>query len=252
MREARAILAGADPLHALRGSKVRSFYRNIAEPLRPGPVTIDRHAVAILFGTDTPTFLRLHPKLLERAHVTDWRRRSTAEQHVNTGYSRTRCKPFVRLVQSTDPPPSRPSSADRNPLCEGLCGAIHCTLTSQRRPSRAAIPPSSSPSASPAYPHEPGYLSGDLWIVFRDDLKAVSRRHAAGRLLHFRGGDRQLRERQRRRPRGTVHTVVFTCTRTRALTSCAETWPDSRPLLRSGLHRPDHRITTLVRADGTY
>lgn len=67
--KARAILNGAHPLQALRGSKVRSFYRNIAEPLRPGPVTIDRHAVAILFGTDTPTFLRLHPKLLERAHV---------------------------------------------------------------------------------------------------------------------------------------------------------------------------------------
>lgn len=65
--KARAILAGAHPLAALRGRKVRSFYKNIANPLQYGPVTIDRHAVAILSNfRDTPSFLTAHPKHLER------------------------------------------------------------------------------------------------------------------------------------------------------------------------------------------
>lgn len=48
--KARAILDGADPTTVLGGPKVRSFYRNLMYPHRHGPVTIDRHAVAILFG----------------------------------------------------------------------------------------------------------------------------------------------------------------------------------------------------------
>lgn len=50
VRKANAILAGADPADVLRGRKVRSFYANILQPYRPGPVTIDRHAVSILHG----------------------------------------------------------------------------------------------------------------------------------------------------------------------------------------------------------
>lgn len=67
--KAQAILAGAEPLDVLGGPKVRSFFRNIAEPDRPGPVTIDRHAVAIAAGTDTSTYLRTHPKLLDRKGI---------------------------------------------------------------------------------------------------------------------------------------------------------------------------------------
>ncbi len=47
---ARAIYDGADPLTVLGGRKVRSFYRNIADPTAPGAVTIDRHAVSLIFG----------------------------------------------------------------------------------------------------------------------------------------------------------------------------------------------------------
>lgn len=49
---ARDIRDGADPDIILGGRKVRSFYRNIFEPSRPGPVTIDRHAVAIATNHD--------------------------------------------------------------------------------------------------------------------------------------------------------------------------------------------------------
>lgn len=52
----------------LGGNKVRSFFRNILFPLTAGPVTIDRHACAILLGTDTPTFNTQYGKILERKH----------------------------------------------------------------------------------------------------------------------------------------------------------------------------------------
>ena len=39
----------------LGGRKVRSFYANIARPLSPGPVTIDRHAIALAISSD-PTY----------------------------------------------------------------------------------------------------------------------------------------------------------------------------------------------------
>jgi hypothetical protein len=45
------IYHGARPEDVLRGRKVRSFYANILRPDRPGPVTIDRHAIDILTGT---------------------------------------------------------------------------------------------------------------------------------------------------------------------------------------------------------
>lgn len=48
--KAARILAGEAPESVLGGRKVRSFYRNIAEPTFVGPVTIDRHALSILFG----------------------------------------------------------------------------------------------------------------------------------------------------------------------------------------------------------
>ncbi len=47
---AAAILAGARPLDVLGGRKVRSFYRNIVAPFDNGAVTIDRHAVSLVFG----------------------------------------------------------------------------------------------------------------------------------------------------------------------------------------------------------
>lgn len=50
IERARAIRDGGDPDAVLGGRKVRSFYRNIVDHGRQGPVTIDRHAVAILFG----------------------------------------------------------------------------------------------------------------------------------------------------------------------------------------------------------
>lgn len=66
--KARAILRGAAPLAALRGQKVRSFFRNIAEPDRAGAVTVDRHAAAILCGLTTPEWNRRFQKTLERRH----------------------------------------------------------------------------------------------------------------------------------------------------------------------------------------
>ena len=66
--KARAILQGAQPLTALRGQKVRSFYRNIADPSRPGAVTVDRHAAAILTGLTTPEWNSRYQKTLERRH----------------------------------------------------------------------------------------------------------------------------------------------------------------------------------------
>lgn len=44
------IAAGEDPYRVLGGRKVRSFYTNIADPYRPGAVTVDRHALAITLG----------------------------------------------------------------------------------------------------------------------------------------------------------------------------------------------------------
>jgi hypothetical protein len=68
---ARAIYNGAEPLDALGGRKVRSFYRNIARPDIAGAVTVDRHACAVLHGTDTPTYLRnkANARALERYGV---------------------------------------------------------------------------------------------------------------------------------------------------------------------------------------
>lgn len=50
--KARRILQGEDPNLVLGGRKVRSFYRNILYPALPGPVTIDRHAMAICVATE--------------------------------------------------------------------------------------------------------------------------------------------------------------------------------------------------------
>lgn len=49
-RKALAILDGADPADVLGGRKVRSFFANILNPATSGAVTIDRHALSILFG----------------------------------------------------------------------------------------------------------------------------------------------------------------------------------------------------------
>jgi hypothetical protein len=67
-RKALAILDGADPITVLGGRKVRSFYANILAPFHAGPVTIDRHAAAILAGITTPEWNTAHEKVLERKH----------------------------------------------------------------------------------------------------------------------------------------------------------------------------------------
>lgn len=63
-----AIRDGASPLATLGGRKVRSFYRNILEPDRFGPVTIDRHAFNILMGRP----LRSNDKRLGRKGMYVW------------------------------------------------------------------------------------------------------------------------------------------------------------------------------------
>lgn len=50
--KANRILAGEPPLDVLGGSKVRSFYANIVDPIGPD-VTIDRHAHDIAVGMPT-------------------------------------------------------------------------------------------------------------------------------------------------------------------------------------------------------
>lgn len=48
--KAQRILAGEHPLDVLGGQKVTNFYKNIANPSDPEPVTIDRHAHDIPMG----------------------------------------------------------------------------------------------------------------------------------------------------------------------------------------------------------
>lgn len=47
IEKARRICLGEPPSQVLGGRKVRSFYRNILMPERPGPVTVDRHALNV-------------------------------------------------------------------------------------------------------------------------------------------------------------------------------------------------------------
>lgn len=47
------IASGQRPFAILGGRKVRSFYANISAPDRPGPVTCDRHALAVLLRRPT-------------------------------------------------------------------------------------------------------------------------------------------------------------------------------------------------------
>jgi hypothetical protein len=66
--KALRIMSGDSSDIVLGGRKVRSFYRNILLPDSPGPVTVDRHALAIALGVD-PDTARFHgpnPKILER------------------------------------------------------------------------------------------------------------------------------------------------------------------------------------------
>lgn len=64
------ILHGEDPGVVLRGNKVRSFFANILRPGVAGPVTVDRHAVAILLGVRTPDYnTGPYRKVLDRTHV---------------------------------------------------------------------------------------------------------------------------------------------------------------------------------------
>lgn len=67
-QRALAILDGASPLATLGGKKVRSFYKNILEPWRIGPITVDRHAFAVLMGRP----LRSDDKRLERKGMYVW------------------------------------------------------------------------------------------------------------------------------------------------------------------------------------
>jgi hypothetical protein len=62
--DARLITAGFDPEWVLFrpgkvNFKVQAFYKNIAEPETPGPVTIDRHAKGVLY--DDPKIAKLKP-----------------------------------------------------------------------------------------------------------------------------------------------------------------------------------------------
>lgn len=59
-RRAQAIMDGSSPYTILGGNKTRNFFRNIYEPDRPGPVTVDRHAYAIALGID-PKEARSNP-----------------------------------------------------------------------------------------------------------------------------------------------------------------------------------------------
>lgn len=63
LRKCAALDAGADPVDVLGGRKVRSFFANILRPEHAGAVTIDRHAVAILFGRNLS---ERETKVLER------------------------------------------------------------------------------------------------------------------------------------------------------------------------------------------
>jgi hypothetical protein len=63
---ARAIRNGHDPRAVLGGQKVRSFYLNLRFPEKNGPVTVDRHAVAIVFGRPLSDAER---RILERPGV---------------------------------------------------------------------------------------------------------------------------------------------------------------------------------------
>ena len=49
--KALAISYGADPLDVLRGRKVRSFYRGIANPDDLTPIPVDRHLINLALGT---------------------------------------------------------------------------------------------------------------------------------------------------------------------------------------------------------
>ncbi len=68
VRKARKIRNGSRPEDVLGGRKVRSFYRNLFDPSRPGAVTVDRHAYSIaLAGREDSTRTRtLHDSELKR------------------------------------------------------------------------------------------------------------------------------------------------------------------------------------------
>lgn len=57
------------PLTILRGPKVRAFYRNVSDPLRVGPVVIDRHAFSILIGRPLAESAL---KALDRRGIRQW------------------------------------------------------------------------------------------------------------------------------------------------------------------------------------
>lgn len=64
--KASAIFEGDDPASVLGGRKVRSFFANIDRPNKGGAVTIDRHAVSIIFGRSLSD---REAKILERIGV---------------------------------------------------------------------------------------------------------------------------------------------------------------------------------------
>lgn len=80
IERARLIREGSTADSVLGGRKVRSFFANILRPNSPGPVTVDRHALAIVYGrrlSDRET------KILERKgtyHVVAGAYRSAARR----------------------------------------------------------------------------------------------------------------------------------------------------------------------------
>lgn len=97
---------GEDPYLVLGGRKVRSFYANILRPDTPGPVTIDRHAIAVIMARPLPAsdpdarsperpgvytraagayrtvarMVGLHPHQVQAVVWCQWRRETGADQ----------------------------------------------------------------------------------------------------------------------------------------------------------------------------
>ena len=82
--EALLITYGFDPLDILfrggRNFKVQSFYRNIADPTDPNPVTVDRHAKAIVYDDSSIVYKRPGaPTQVEYEHYAEAYRKAAKE-----------------------------------------------------------------------------------------------------------------------------------------------------------------------------
>lgn len=55
LHKALRIRCGEDPLHVLRGRKVRAFYRGMADPDNREPIAVDRHLMNLALGVAAPS-----------------------------------------------------------------------------------------------------------------------------------------------------------------------------------------------------